>query len=75
MISPSKFGRRVASLARLLEKSEALFTKINATAAPRPVTRWQRRQVIRLQREYLKLDNRILRAAQKMASTQKLAAL
>jgi len=67
MTCPSKFGRRIASLWRTLNRRDAVAKKLTEHEAVQPATRWQRRQCRELRREVAKLSARAYRQAGKLA--------
>ena len=68
MISPSNFGRRVASLWRTIQAREVVIAILNEREASPLKTRWQARQCRELRRSIAKLTARAQRQAGKLAA-------
>jgi hypothetical protein len=67
MISPHKFGRRVAALWLTVNRCAAVARDLEAARREAP-TRWQKKQITRIKREHAKLAARAARQAAKLVS-------
>ena len=68
MTCPSKFGRRVASLWRTVNRIDALSAQLTERGAAQPRTRWHARQCRELRRDIAKLTARAARQAAKLVT-------
>jgi predicted phage tail protein len=66
MISPHKFGRRVAALWRTVNRCAAVAEQLEAARRELP-TRWQRKQITKINNARNKLAARAARQAAKLA--------
>jgi hypothetical protein len=68
MTCPSKFGRRVASVWRTVNRIDAATAQLNEREAVQPRTRWHARQCRELRRDIAKLTARAARQAAKLVA-------